>query len=1025
MKHITAISTFLLIGPTIQANQPPEIQISVSPAVIGSVPAVVDYAVTASDPDGTVDHIYWSFGDGGHRLNPSGQYTYVSPGTYQVTVTVSDNQDATATAATTVTISDPAHPTLTIDAPASNPTTVTTDQITLSGQSTLAETVRWSTDRGEAGVATGTDAFTADIPLHAGRNRVLINAVAVGGATTLARREIHYHPPGPLGITNVTPQDTPAQRWEPFTIQFDIVNSRATELDWPYEPVTPPGLTPGLGITVDGEFSDDGFATSLVQPGFLYQPFHYESRNNRDWLTPDGRPRWMIRFAPPRVGSWEYRIKATDAGGTATSGTFSFEVAEPTEPGNHGFVRVNPDDSRYWRFDDGTHFLGIGHNEGYTDFKTFVRDYNSRFAMIGSDSADFFRIWTLSSCIAGSGHPPLLSATLGYYGYLPHEGLTPRQAFADGDVSVQLDAAGNPCMFYGWLGGDTALEPGHVYRVRVRVKLLGVTGPNRAGHAFGFTVKRINWPDPPDFFPDKAAIIAHRTGSLDWTVLEGDFTVSANYLGNFGVILENATGGQAFVDEISIREVLSGGEIGPELNRRPRLNYHLYFDDLGSWQFDYLLERCRRLGIYYRIVLSEKNDYVLGRLGPAGFMESSLSPGNFNALPGTKGYALQTYWWRYATARWGAYRSLHSWELANEQDPWDPRGYRHTQNLAAWMHAHDPNRRDAVTSFWHSFPSSQFWGHALYPDVAFADVHQYLYDGTPEQYDTAYAHWTLGRDLASRGLNKPIIRGETGILGPEAHGGGEHRDLKLDTQGVWLHNLTWATLDANGMYESYWYTQNIRGANVGHGDLYGVYRAFRRFMADIPLGNGSYADAVAAGDHDSVRVVGQVDSTAGRGHLWIQHAGHTWRRVVDAVTIEPIDASVTVASLLPYGRYAMTWWDTYAGTPIGQSSVVATREGVLTVQINDLISDVAVKFQLDRVHVAADLDRDDDVDQTDFGYLQSCYTGPGVTQTDPTCQNARLDADVDVDRDDFLVLERCLSGANQIPDVDCTDNRAP
>lgn len=83
----------------------------------------------------------------------------------------------------------------------------------------------------------------------------------------------------------------------------------------------------------------------------------------------------MLRFAPPRKGDWEYRIVATDAGGTTTSAIASFTsftVVEPTDPTNHGFIRVNPIDTRYFRFDDGTYFAGVGHNDGYIDVKKFL-----------------------------------------------------------------------------------------------------------------------------------------------------------------------------------------------------------------------------------------------------------------------------------------------------------------------------------------------------------------------------------------------------------------------------------------------------------------------------------------------------------------------------------------------------------------------------------------------------------------------------------------------------------------------------
>jgi len=71
--------------------------------------------------------------------------------------------------------------------------------------------------------------------------------------------------------------------------------------------------------------------------------------------------------------------------------------------------------------------------------------------------------------------------------------------------------------------------------------------------------------------------------------------------------------------------------------------------------------------------------------------------------------------------------------------------------------------------------------------------------------------------------------------------------------------------------------------------------------------------------------------------------------------------------------------------------------------------------------VAGDLDQDGDVDQSDFGRLQACLTGPGTPQNDPACAPARLDDDQDVDRDDSAILQGCMSGPNVPADPDCAD----
>jgi hypothetical protein len=62
----------------------------------------------------------------------------------------------------------------------------------------------------------------------------------------------------------------------------------------------------------------------------------------------------------------------------------------------------------------------------------------------------------------------------------------------------------------------------------------------------------------------------------------------------------------------------------------------------------------------------------------------------------------------------------------------------------------------------------------------------------------------------------------------------------------------------------------------------------------------------------------------------------------------------------------------------------------------------------------ADFDRDGDVDLSDFGHLQTCYTGSYVHQYRPDCQNAKLDTDNDVDQHDLTKFAACISG-DRIP----------
>jgi len=62
----------------------------------------------------------------------------------------------------------------------------------------------------------------------------------------------------------------------------------------------------------------------------------------------------------------------------------------------------------------------------------------------------------------------------------------------------------------------------------------------------------------------------------------------------------------------------------------------------------------------------------------------------------------------------------------------------------------------------------------------------------------------------------------------------------------------------------------------------------------------------------------------------------------------------------------------------------------------------------------ADLDRDHDVDQEDFGTLQACLAGSG-TPYQAECESSDVDADEDVDQVDLAIFRACMGGPNNAP----------
>ncbi len=71
------------------------------------------------------------------------------------------------------------------------------------------------------------------------------------------------------------------------------------------------------------------------------------------------------------------------------------------------------------------------------------------------------------------------------------------------------------------------------------------------------------------------------------------------------------------------------------------------------------------------------------------------------------------------------------------------------------------------------------------------------------------------------------------------------------------------------------------------------------------------------------------------------------------------------------------------------------------------------------IYQPGDFDFDVDVDMSDFGHLQTCYSGQGIAQLNPDCSDARLDADEDIDQDDFERFLGCFTAPNVWAEPDC------
>ena len=89
---------------TVGGAQPPTAVLSAD-QTSGGAPLTVNFSgAGSSDADGTIASYAWSFGDGGTSSGATAQRVYSAPGTYNATLTVTDNSGLTDSTAVTITV---------------------------------------------------------------------------------------------------------------------------------------------------------------------------------------------------------------------------------------------------------------------------------------------------------------------------------------------------------------------------------------------------------------------------------------------------------------------------------------------------------------------------------------------------------------------------------------------------------------------------------------------------------------------------------------------------------------------------------------------------------------------------------------------------------------------------------------------------------------------------------------------------------------------------------------------------------
>lgn len=782
-----------------------------------------------------------------------------------------------------------------------------------------------------------------------------------------------------------------------YEASFQVLNSVATNFQFPYDPDPPNGIdlayAPHNGINVDALFTPDNWQTVYRQPAFYYQYFEDqvhigEGGKERPWRYPTERFAWRVRFAPHLTGEWQYKLVAQDASGMVESPVYAFEVGDSDRK---GFIQISLADPRYFEYGDGSSFAGLGFNRG-ANLDDLLLEKEAEFQTYQANGIQLLRVWITD--IYGSSWNPYVGGRNIYDGYIPRTGLAPFFDSGRGRETISMRLDYEPEGDTGWFDacrlrwGENleAVKPDTNYLIQVKYRGLDISGPRDSSYPdFGLVAKLGGW------FPDcyqpgtSTPVTDYGLNNDDWGYIQGEWNSGENYfLPRLHLGLENVNQGQVYIDHVSVREVLGNGQFGPEILVRPSMEHHLYVPQEQAYALDQLIELAEVYGITLKLVILEKGEQIFYRIGDDGEFLEDEQPDNQDGFYGVwrqvnKTRWLQAAWWRYLQARWGYSANIHSWELTNEGDPFYGSHYAQTDELGKYMHCRafgvdpgsgdgqecsydHPNAHLVTTSFWHSMPREQFWANPSYPNVDYADVHAYISSGwigdPAHENDAALYHLQYSAQ-ARRSLDrfseeanlatKPIVRGEAGLDFVDNQI--QNPDLGLDLNGVWLHNFLWSTLDPGGMYELYWWGDNLENQPGPDGEpgLYEVYGYLYDFVQNIPLNNGYYQDAQAEASDPKMRVTGQKDLANQRAHLWVQNRQHTWRNVVDeAEDISGLAGTLILGGFNPNTPLPVEWHEfTTQGLPVIRSNTVVTDgDGNIVLELpGDMqITDVGIKI---------------------------------------------------------------------------------
>jgi PKD repeat protein len=415
---------------TITVNEPPNVPPTAAIAASGSggqAPYTLQVDGSgSSDPDGSITSYAWDFGNGRTATGPTASVTYTGPGTFTVTLTVTDNRGATGTATRVITVTG---------APNAPPTAVIR---TVSVSGTIPLTVNLS-----GANSTDPDGSIVSYAWNLGNGQT-----ATGPAV-----QVIYTEAGSYTVTLTVTDDRGATNTQSLVIEVSEDSNIAPSAEIVADPIS--GTAP-LQVTFDGTESSDVDGTIVS--------YAWNFGNGQNALGPTPPP---VTYNLP--GTYTATLTVTDNRGATGVVSQTITVNRPPNQSPTANLTATPTTGSapllvqfsstgstdpdgavtgyLWNFGNGTTSTSPNPSATYTTAGT----YTVVLTITDNDGASAVRSTTIVVNPANQPPVPLIQAT-------PLTGPAPLQVSVNGAGSVDPDGS---IVSYSWNfgNGQTATGP--------------------------------------------------------------------------------------------------------------------------------------------------------------------------------------------------------------------------------------------------------------------------------------------------------------------------------------------------------------------------------------------------------------------------------------------------------------------------------------------------------------------------------------------------------------------------------------